>query len=200
MQGPYKNMLDVLDKTAALIKKLSLWKEDTEKVSGSSQYFIFLASLLEKKSMMLPSNLRSVFLHHLAKLEWKFTKHFPKNLSSYELIHNPFYQPTPSPFTKQEKEDYIDLTCDNFRKRKFNSGNPTNFWILLNVEYSALTEKALQMVILFATSYSCEAGFSIMAIIKAEYRSRIYVKRDTRVAVSKILPRYEDHCKNKQAH
>ena len=49
IQGPDKNMLDVSDKIAAFIKKLSLWKKDTENVSGSSQYFTFLSSFLEKK-------------------------------------------------------------------------------------------------------------------------------------------------------
>ena len=44
-----KNMLDVSDKIAAFIKKLSLWKKDTENVFGSSQYFTFLSSFLEKK-------------------------------------------------------------------------------------------------------------------------------------------------------
>ena len=60
-------MLDVSDKTAGFIEKLSLWKKDVENVSGSSQYFTFLPSLLEKKNMMLSSNLQSVFLQHLPK-------------------------------------------------------------------------------------------------------------------------------------
>ena len=68
MQGPDKNMLDVADKIAAFTKTLSMWKKDIENVSRSSQSrsfseaLTFLSSLLEKKSMMLPLNLRSVFL------------------------------------------------------------------------------------------------------------------------------------------
>ena len=120
---------------------------------------------------MLPSNLRSVFLQHLSNLELKFKKYFPENLPSFEWIRNPFAHPTPSSFTEQKKEDYLDLTCDNFLKRKFNLVNLTNFWISLNDEYPALTKKALQMVIPFATSYLCEAGFSAMAVIKSKYRS-----------------------------
>ena len=38
-------MLDVSNKIAAYINKLSLWKEDIENVSESSQYFTFLSSL-----------------------------------------------------------------------------------------------------------------------------------------------------------
>ena len=120
-------MLDVSYKIAAFIKKLSLWKKDIENASGNSQYFTFLFSLREKKSTMLPSNLRSVFLQHLSNLELKFKKYFPENLSSFEWIRNPFAHPTLSSFTEQKKEDYLDLTCDNFLKRKFNLVNLTNF-------------------------------------------------------------------------
>ena len=53
-----------------------------------------------------------------------------------------FCQTYPLSFTEQEKEDYLDLTCDNFLKRKFNLVNLTNFWISLNDEYPALTKKS----------------------------------------------------------
>ena len=138
-------------------------------------------------------------MHHLSNLELKFKKYFPENLFSYEWIRDPFALSTPSSFTKQEKEDYHDLTCDNFLKRKFNLVNLTNFWISLNDEYPALTKKALRMVVPFATFYLCEAGFSAMAVIKSKYRWRINVEKEMRVAVSKIFPRFEELCKNKPA-
>ena len=169
-------------------------------MSGSSQYFSFLSNLLEKKSMMLPSDLRSVFVQHLSTVEWKFAQYFPEDLSSNKWIRDPYVQPIPSSFTEEEKEDYIDLTCDSSLKRTFNSANLTHFWISVNDEYPALTKKALRVLVPFATSYLCEAGFSAMAVIKTKYRSRINVKREMRVAVLKILPRFHDLCKNKQAH
>ena len=150
--------------------------------------------------MIQPSDLRSVFVQHLSKLELKFAHYFQEDLSSYEWIQDPYAQPIPSSFTEKEKEDYIDLTCDSSLKRKFNSVNLTNFWISLNDKYPALTKKALRILVPFATSYFCEAGFSAMAVIKTKYRSRKDVEREMRVAVSKILPRFHDLCKNKQAH
>ena len=198
-QGADKNVLDISNKITAFTKKLSLWKEDIANVSGGSQYFPFLSNL-QKKSMILPSDLRSVFVQHLSKLELKFAHYFQEDLSSYEWIQDPYAQAIPSSFTEKEKEDYIDLTCDSSLKRKFNSVNLTNFWISLNDEYPALTKKALRILVPFATSYLCEAGFSAMAVIKTKYRSRIDVEREVRVAVSKILPRFHDLCKNKQAH
>ena len=200
MQGADKNVLDISNKITAFTKKLSLWKEDIANVSGGSQYFPFLSNLLQKKSMILLLDLRSVFVQHLSKLELKFAHYFQEDLSSYEWIQDPYAQPIPPSFTEKEKEDYIDLTCDSSLKRKFNSVNLTNFWISLNDEYPALTKKALRILVPFATSYLCEAGFSAMAVIKTKYRSRINVEREMRVAVSKILPRFHDLCKNKQAH
>ena len=109
----------------------------------SSQYFSFLSNLLEKKSMMLPSDLRSVFVQHLSTLELKFAQYFPEDLLSYKWISNPHVQFIPSSFTEEEKEDYIDLTCDTSLKRTFNSVNLTHFWISVNDEYPALTKKRI---------------------------------------------------------
>ena len=67
--------------------------------------------------MILPSDLRSVFVQHLSKLELKFAHYFQEDLSSYEWIQDPYAQPIPSSFTEKEKEDYIDLTCDSSLKR-----------------------------------------------------------------------------------
>ena len=98
------------------------------------------------------------------------------------------------------EQKYIDLTCDNSLKSKFNLENPTKFRISLKNKYPALTKKALRMIVLFAMSYSCEIKFSPMAVIKIIYRSRINVERETPVAISKILPKFDKLCRKKQAH
>ena len=90
---------------------------------------------------MLPSDLQSVFVQHLSKLELKFALYFLEDLLRYEWIREPYVLPITSSLTKEEKEDYIDLTCDRSLKRKFNSVNLTNFWISVNDEYPALTKK-----------------------------------------------------------
>ena len=161
----------------AFTKKLSLWKEDISNVSRSSQYSSFLSNLLEK-NMMLPSDLQSVFVQHLSKLELKFALCFQEDLLCYEWIREPYMLPITSSFTEEEKEDYIDLTCDRSLKRKFNSVNLTNFWISLNDEYPALTKKTLRIPVPFATSYIYEAGFFAMAVTKTKYPSRIGVERE----------------------
>jgi len=39
-----------------------------------------------------------------------------------------------------------------------------------------------------------------MAVIKAKYQPRINLGREMGAAVSQIRPRFDDFCKNKQAH
>jgi len=62
--------------------------------------------------MMLSSTLQKIFLQHPTKLELNFFQYSLGNLSSCKCIRDPFVQPTSSSFTEQEKENYIDLTCD----------------------------------------------------------------------------------------
>ena len=127
---------------------------------------------------MLPSDLQSVFVQYLSKLELKFALYFLVDLLRYEWIREPYVLPITSSFTEEEIEDYIDLTCERSLKRKFNSVNLTNFWISLNGEYPALTKKTLRIPVPFATSYLYEAGFFAMAVTKFKYLSRIDVERE----------------------
>jgi len=55
-QKPDKNMLDVSDKIAVFIQKISLWKEDITNVCGSFQRFAFIWTKLQIKQ-----NIRVVF-------------------------------------------------------------------------------------------------------------------------------------------
>ena len=127
---------------------------------------------------MLPSDLQSVFVQHLSKLQLKFALYFLEDLLRYEWIREPYVLFITSSFTEEEKEHYIDLTCDRSLKRKFNLVNLTNFWISLNDEYPALTKKTLRIPVPFATSYLYEAGFFAMAVTKTKYPSRIGVQRE----------------------
>ena len=54
--------------------------------------------------------------------------------------------------------------------------------------------KALRVLVPFATSYLCEAGFSAVAVIKSKYRNKIDIERDMCVAISNIAPRFNKMC------
>ncbi|XP_076308575.1 zinc finger MYM-type protein 6-like [Tachypleus tridentatus] len=63
-----------------------------------------------------------------------------------------------SPFRKKQ-ESLIELSCDKTLKTKFDSKKITEFWISVKKDYPFLNAKAQRILIPFATSYLCEAGF-----------------------------------------
>jgi hypothetical protein len=95
---------------------------------------------------------------------------------------------TPPEFTSQEEESLIEPSCDNNLQTKFGNSDLVKFWITVKSEYPTLSLKAMRIFIPFATSYSCEAGFSAVAVIKSKYRSKINVEQEMRVAVSSLIP------------
>ena len=68
-------------------------------------------------------------------------------------------------FSGPQKEEFIDLSCNNTLKFKMDR-YCTNFWIEARAEYSVISKAALRVSIPFATSYLCEAGFSAVAVNK----------------------------------
>ena len=76
----------------------------------------------------------------------------------------------------------------------------TDFWIDACTEYPAISKAALRVLIPFATSYMCEAGFSAVAVIKTKYHSKLDVERKMRVAVSNVTRRFEALCQSKRAN
>ncbi|KAF0711120.1 zinc finger BED domain-containing protein 5-like [Aphis craccivora] len=60
---------------------------------------------------------------------------------------------------------------------KFSSFSLLGFWRNINDEYSEISNKALRVLLPFATSYLCEAGFSAVAVLKSKYRSKLNIEK-----------------------
>ena len=76
----------------------------------------------------------------------------------------------------------------------------TFFWITARFEFPFVSCKTLRILILFAASYLCEAGFSSVAVIRSKYRNKIDIEREMHVAISNIEPRFDKICMEQQAH
>lgn len=63
-----------------------------------------------------------------------------------------------------------------------------------------MSQKAVKILIPFATTYLCETGFSALAAIKSKYRSRLNIAKEVRVAISDITLRFDKLCSQKKAH
>ena len=69
----------------------------------------------------------------------------------------------PSMFSGPQKEELIDLSCNNTLKSKIDRFC-TSFWIEARAEYPVISKAAFRVLIPFAASYMCEAGFSAVAV------------------------------------
>jgi hypothetical protein len=85
-------------------------------------------------------------------------------------------------------------------KTKFSTTELAEFWMSVKYEYPLVSGKAQRILIPFATSYLCKAGFLAVAVIQSKYRVKINVEKEIRVAVSSLIPRFEKMCGDQQAH
>ncbi|XP_067120061.1 zinc finger BED domain-containing protein 5-like [Centruroides vittatus] len=199
LQGRNMHILKQTEKISAFRKKLQLWKIKINK-ECISDCFPLLHQFVTSNETNLSCNIKSIFVDHLSELIKKFEKYFEADIDKFTWIQDPFRAKTPSEFTSLEEESLIDLSCDNTLKLKFGSMELSDFWISVKEEYPLLSGKALRILIPFATSYLCEAGFSAVAVIKSKYRSKINVEQEMRVAISNFIPRFEKLCSEHQAH
>jgi hypothetical protein len=71
---------------------------------------------------------------------------------------------------------------------------------LYKKEHLELSQLAIEVLLLFRTTYLCEETFSAMAAIKSKCGNRHQLESDLRVAVSTIQPRISHLVSNMQAH
>ena len=93
----------------------------------------------------------------------------------------------------------IELTSDITLKMLHPRVSLMKFWIQASHEYPELSQKAVKIMLPFATSYLCECGFSALVTIKTKYRSRLEVEDELRLSLSSITPRLDKLCSNVQA-
>jgi hypothetical protein len=98
------------------------------------------------------------------------------------------------------KEPLMELSCDTSLKIKFQALPLPEFWVYIKKEHLELSRLATVVLPIFGTIYLCEKAFSAMAAIKSQYRNRVQLESDLRVAVSTIQPRMSHIVSNMQAH
>ena len=139
---------------------------------------------------------------HLDALISHFEKYFSQDMEKDNWIRNHFVDNANAPqgFTSLEAEQFIDLSSDLTLKSLYNLNLLISFWVKARSEFPLVGCKALRVLVPFATSYLCEAGFSAAAVIKSKYRNKIDIERDMCVAISNIAPRFNKMCIEQQAY
>ena len=123
-------------------------------------------------------------------------------MEKYSWIRNPIFDNANAPqgFKSLRAEQFIDLTSDFTLKSIYNPNSLISFWVKARAEFPLVGCKALRVLVPFATSYLCEAGFSAVAVIKSKYRNKTDIEREMRVAISNTAPRFNKMCIEQQAH
>lgn len=201
LQGNNTHILQLADKITGFQKKLLFWKRKLEDDQINTDCFPGLQGILQENSIeILDPSLKIIFTQHLSSLREHFEKYFPENLEQYDWVRNPFQSTLPSTLSTEEEEQLIELSCDSSLKLHYDKDKLLEFWSSVSHEYRSISTAALRVLLPFATSYLCETGFSAVAVIKNKYRSKINVEKEMRVVISKLEPRYEKLCSEKQAH
>lgn len=198
MQGGQTHVLVQQNKINAFMKKIELWKSNLEK-----NKFDMFPTLNQNCSLINIEANKKLFLEHLNNLLVHFSYYFHDlDLTRFAWIQNPFIDEEDEEFglTTIEKEKLIELSCDTSLKKIFQSETIFQFWLNRREEYKILSDKAINILLPFVTSYLCETGFSALAAMKPKYRARLAIEKELRVAVSSITPRFNKLCAKKQAH
>jgi len=141
---------------------------------------------------------------HLDALSQHFDEYFTNdNTENFDWIRSPF-DVEMSDLAVHELEELAELSCDRTLKIQFREKSLLAFWLSVSTEYPLLSNKAVNILLPFATTYLCETAYSALTNrpMKTKYRSRLVVESDMRVCLSNIrpTPRIDSLCKAKQAH
>lgn len=109
------------------------------------------------------SKLNKIIRQNLQSLNISFEKYFPSEKTTCERnvwIATPFIT-YGSPY-----DSLLENSADIMLKPSVSTMSIDKFWIKLNNEYLSLHEKAMKVLVPFATTYLCESGFSFMTVIR----------------------------------
>ena len=142
--------------------------------------------------MELGEHVKSFIIAHLNQLTEQLRKHFPPMDTSHAWIHNPFEVSLPVPqLSFHEQEQLIQLSSDRALQLQFKRKPLVDFWSESLTSYRVLAKQALRVVMPFATTYLCKAGFSAMAAVKTKHRQILdAVEKDLRLKLSSIAPNF----------
>ena len=94
--------------------------------------------------------------------------------------------------------DIVGLQANDRIRMEMESMQLDMFWCAQLKTFPQLAKRALEVLVPFATTYLCEAGFSTLLHIKTKARNRLDASDDMRVALSKKEPRFSIIIEEKQ--
>ncbi|GBM34224.1 Zinc finger BED domain-containing protein 5 [Araneus ventricosus] len=147
-----------------------LWSKIT------SECFQTLSDFLEESEVDLDMEIRDGIKTHLSSLQQSLSDYFPNLENQDHWVQNPFkIKEKPQGFHSMNYENLIELSSDTQLEAKFRTVSLTIFWSDVFIEYPNLAKQAIRILLPFATTYLCEAGFSKYVATKTKYRNKLDV-------------------------
>ena len=160
LQGRNITPFTVNDKMNAMLKKLQFSLSDLEQSCVAS--FSSLESFIVKNELTLHVNLIEDIKKHCSQLILDFQFYFPEQFDDKEWIRNPFSDVIlPADFSVQERDQFVELSCDGGLKNEFKKDILCDFWLKQRAEYELISDKAIQFLIPFSTSYLVKLDFQL---------------------------------------
>ena len=129
----------------------------------------------------LPDNIKTCIIKHLEIVSAEFRSYFKDDTLHVSRYRDLFHLEIDS--NAKEAEELAQFKVSNAMKLTFkNKTDDSRFWLSLHDSYSLLSKKASVILVQFATTYLCEAGFSDLTFINTKSRNRFNVCSDIRLA------------------
>ena len=120
----------------------------------------------------LPDNIKTCIIKHFEIVSAEFWSYFNDNalhVSWYKGLFNTEIEPN-----AEEAEELAEFNVSNAMKLAFNSKtDDSSFWLSLHDSYPLLSKKASVILVQFATTYLCEAGFSDLVFLLNNRRPQV---------------------------
>jgi zinc finger BED domain-containing protein 5/7/8/9 len=196
LQGAEFTRINLTAKVMAFYNKLTLWKRVTE--GNVFTMFTGLTEFLNDHEDE-KATISTAVQNHLSKLISQFEKYFGESLKpndSNEWIINPFI--TSQDAEKLAKlpipiaESVLEVAADADLRLMFPRVSNVQFWASLTSSHPVLAHHALKILLPFASTWTCESGFSTMTTLKTKSRNRLQVEHDIRLALAQgVSPRID---------
>ena len=135
---------------------------------------------------------------HISSIEKKMEDYFSTSEPSLAWIQQSFIAEMNNNEQLNLHEQHLKSQSSQAAKTKFSSSSLIEVWCSMLHKYPELAKRALKALILFPTTYLCEAAMSSLVNIKTTYRNRLRVANDMRIALNNINPRIDELVSKRQ--
>ena len=196
LQGQDKTIVNFIDALSAFQAKLGLWERKT--AMGQMGMFPTLNEFIEDaEDMRLDDDVKSQIVNNLLSLLSEFAKYFPNTTrDDLVFVRNPYLvsdSDVVNMFSGNDatQEEFIALKNDATAEDAFKEKSLPAHWSAMLASYPRVASIAIRLLMLFPSTWLCEAGFSALLGIKNNARNKLIVEPVLRCALSTTEPRID---------